>query len=92
MAPSGKLLAVAGTGGLQVFHFNGAAPATKYTGLLTSSEVDEIGWDNSNHLYAIGNAANKLWVFTVTPSSYSLTAQYTVNGPIGIVVLPPPLP
>ena len=92
MAPSGKLLAVAGVGGLQVFHFNGAAPATKYTGLLTSGEVDEIAWDNSNHLYAIGTAANKLWVFTVTPSSYSLAAQYTVNRPMGIAVLPPPLP
>lgn len=28
MAPSGKLLAVSGTTGLQVFHFNGASPIT----------------------------------------------------------------
>ncbi|UWZ85888.1 hypothetical protein [Occallatibacter riparius] len=32
MSPSGKLLAVAGTAGLQVFHFNGAYPVTAYTG------------------------------------------------------------
>ncbi|HEY3618048.1 MAG TPA: hypothetical protein VGK96_14655, partial [Candidatus Sulfotelmatobacter sp.] len=31
MSPSGELLAVAGTGGLQVFHFNGASPITPYT-------------------------------------------------------------
>lgn len=39
------------------FHFNGASPATPYTGLLTSSEVDQVSWDNANHLYAIGEKA-----------------------------------
>ncbi|MGA8621867.1 MAG: hypothetical protein WB660_25500 [Candidatus Sulfotelmatobacter sp.] len=28
MAPSGRLLAVSGTTGLQVFHFNGSSPIT----------------------------------------------------------------
>ena len=37
MAPSGKLLAVGGTAGLQVFHFNGSSPITHGTGLLTKS-------------------------------------------------------
>ncbi len=90
MSPSGKLLAVAGTSGLQIFHFNGAEPVKTYTGLLTSSEVDEVSWDNDNHLYAISNSANKLWVFNVTPSSYSLVARYSVNQPIGLTVLPRP--
>src|SRR6202451_666421 len=33
-SPSGKLLAVAGSKGLQIFHFNGANPITHYTYLL----------------------------------------------------------
>lgn len=92
MSPSGKLLAVAGTGGLQVFHFNGAGPITRYTGLLSTSEMDQIFWDNSNHLYAIGSKANKLAVFTVTPTSWTWVATYTVNSPVGLIVQPLPLP
>jgi hypothetical protein len=90
MAPSGKLLAVAGSGGLQVFHFNGASPITHYTGLLTSAEVDQVFWDNANHLYAIGSAANKLWVFTITPTGFSQApgSPYTVHSPQGLKVLP----
>ncbi|MCU1314557.1 MAG: hypothetical protein JWM54_2314, partial [Acidobacteriaceae bacterium] len=41
MSPSGKLLAVAGTNGLQVFHFNGSAAITPYTGLLTSMDIEQ---------------------------------------------------
>lgn len=92
MSPSGKLLAVAGSKGLQVFHFNGANPITAYTGLLVTSQVDEMYWDNNNHLYAIGNAANKLWVFTITPTSHTLVATYTVNKPVAMIVRPAPLP
>jgi hypothetical protein len=90
MAPSGKLLAVGGPGGLQVFYFNGASPITHYTGLLTTAEVDQIFWDNSNHLYAIGTKANKLWVFTVTPTSATQAtgSPYTVHSPEGLKVLP----
>jgi hypothetical protein len=68
MSPSGKLLAMSGSG-LQVFHFNGANPITRYSAVLTSSEIDEIHWDNSNHLYALSNAKGKLYVFTITPTS-----------------------
>jgi hypothetical protein len=93
LSPSGKLLAVGGSGGLQVFHFNGASPIAHYTALLTSDEVDQVYWDNKNHLYAIGTAANKLWVFTVTPAGYSQApgSPYTVNAPQGLAVLPLPL-
>jgi hypothetical protein len=92
MSPSGKLLAVAGTSGLQVFHFNGAGPITAYTGLMSTAEMDSIFWDNDNHLYAIGNSTNKLAVFTVTPTSWSWVDTYTVKNPIGLIVQPLPLP
>lgn len=90
MSPSGKLLAFAGQSGLQVFHFNGANPITKYTGLLVSQEVDEVFWDNSNHLYAIGDAAGKLWVFTVTPTSVSQApgSPHNITLPGSVIVLP----
>ncbi len=92
MSPSGKLLAVAGTAGLQVFHFNGANPITHYTGLISTTQIDDIRWDNNNHLYAISQKANRLTVFTLTPVSWSRVATYSINKPMGIAVQPLPLP
>jgi hypothetical protein len=94
MAPSGKLLAVAGAGGLQIFHFNGDDPVTAATGLVVRQEVDQMYWDKSGHLYAIGQSAGKLWVFTVTPTGYSQApgSPYSINDPQNIVVQPWPLP
>ena len=90
MAPSGKLLAVAGTTGLQVFHFNGAYPITHYTPLLTSNPISQVFWDNANHLYALSRSKGKLYVFTVTPTSYSQApgSPYTIVNPQNIIVLP----
>lgn len=90
MSPSGKFLAVAGTSGLQIFHFNGANPITKYTDLIVTAEVDQVFWDNSNHLYAIGTKAGKLWVFTVTSTSVSQApgSPHSITHPEGLIVLP----
>ena len=90
MSPSGKLLAVSGTGGLQIFHFNGASPITPDTGLLTSNQVDQMFWDNANHLYAISSTANKLYVFTVTSTSATQAtgSPYTISHPKNIIVQP----
>jgi hypothetical protein len=90
MAPSGKLLAVAGTAGLQVFHFNGASPITHDTGLLTKYQVDQVFWDNDNHLYAISQSAGKLFVFTVTPTGANQAAgsPYTISNPLDLAVQP----
>jgi len=97
MSPSGKLLAVAANSignnqgnGLQVFHFNGGAPITSYSGLLTSAPIDAIHWDNANHLYAISNATNSLYVFTVTPTSITQVtgSPYHVSTPTALVVRP----
>lgn len=90
MSPSGKLLAVAGTSGLQVFHFNGGRPITHYTGLLTRTEVDQVFWDNSNHLYAVSRTGGRLYVFTVTPSAYIQApgSPYKIPNALNIIVLP----
>jgi hypothetical protein len=92
MSPSGKLLAVGGSKGLQVFHFNGASPLTHFTGLLTSEDIEQVGWDNSNHLYALSVTHGKLFVFTVTPSSVSQApgSPYTVHRPWGFIIQPKP--
>lgn len=89
-SPSGVLLAVGGPGGLQVFHFNGANPITKYTGLLTADSIVQMFWDNDNHLYALSASANKLFVFKVTPTSVSQApgSPYTITNPVAVAVLP----
>jgi hypothetical protein len=81
---------VAGTGGLQIFHFNGASPITGYTGLLTKDEIDQSFWDSENHLYAISRTAGKLFVFTITPTGYreASGSPYSIAHPQNIIVQP----
>ncbi len=66
MAPSGKLMVVGGQG-FQLFHFNGSAPITKFTGLEQSSvQFQQFRWDSANHLYAL--SGGMLYVYKVTSS------------------------
>ncbi|HZP62673.1 MAG TPA: hypothetical protein VFB28_04590 [Terriglobales bacterium] len=90
-SPAGDLLAVAGTGGLQVFHFNGQNAITRYTQLLTNSEIDQIAWDHANHLYALSQSTGKLFVFTVTSSSVKRVqgSPYSIANPVNIAVVTP---
>jgi hypothetical protein len=99
MSPSGKLLALAGgqysdLNGMQIFHFNGAAPITKYSALLLPAiEIDRLGWDNDNHLYALSYSSGELYVYTVTPTEISKAAgsPYKVEnayGNNGLIVVP----
>lgn len=67
MSPDGKMLAAAGSKGLEIFHFNGAGPITHGTGVLTSDAVDQCFWDHSGHLIAISGKSGKLFVYSVTP-------------------------
>jgi hypothetical protein len=90
MSPSGKLLAVGGSAGLQIFHFNGANPITKYAAPLTKDPISQFFWDKNNHLYAISPSAGKLFVFTVTPTGYSQVpgSPYNIYSPAAIIVQP----
>lgn len=94
MAPSGRLLAIAGQEGVQVFHFNGANPITSYTPLLTSDPINQVFWDNDHHLYAISQAKGKLYVFTITQTAFRQApgSPYAVSSPNDIIVQPWPLP
>jgi hypothetical protein len=89
MSPTGKYLAVGGTG-LQIFHFNGANPITHFTGLLTTDTIDKVYWDNANHLYAISRNANKLYVFSVTSTTVTQApgSPHKITAPDSLIVLP----
>ncbi len=103
MSPSGLFLAVGGdpaaqndgstapqTPGLQVFHFNGANPITTDSGTLTTAPIDEIHWDNSNHLYALSNSTGKLYVYTVTATAITAApgSPFSFSNPNALVVVP----
>jgi hypothetical protein len=86
MSPSGKLLAVVGSG-LEIFHFNGADPITKYKTLQANKPITQVYWDTNNHLYAIeydgSSSTGKLYVYTVTPTSVTEApgSPYTILSP-----------
>jgi hypothetical protein len=83
-----KLLAIAGTGGLQVFHFRDAAPPVPYTRVLTKDDISQIFWDSSHHLYALSQSAGRLHVYTITPKSYEEApgSPYTIYQPLFMAV------
>jgi 6-phosphogluconolactonase (cycloisomerase 2 family) len=89
ISPSGELLAVAGAGGLQIFHFNGANPITHYSGLLTTDAISQLSWDSANHLYAISQTSGKLFVFSVTPTKVSQVtgSPHSISSPLAVVVV-----
>jgi hypothetical protein len=103
MSPSGKVLAIGGSPGLQLFHFNGSSAPTLYHGNLFSTtanpNINQVAWDNNNHLYALSydtgylHATAKLYVFTVTSTSVKPApgSPYKITGSYGakgLIVVP----
>ncbi len=96
MSPDGKYLAVGGSAGLQIFHFNGANPITKFTGVLTSRPIVQVFWDNSGHLYALSQAypttttTGKLFVYTVTSKGATQApgSPHIIVNAQNLIVLP----
>jgi hypothetical protein len=91
MSPSGKLLAVGGVNGLQIFHFNGGGPIIRYSGLLDVGDENwQLFWDNANHLYALGSNFQTLRVFTVTPTSITEApgSPHSIPVPVNLIVQP----
>jgi hypothetical protein len=90
MSPSGKYLAVSGTSGLQVFRFNGANPIKKLTGLIAADAVQQVYWDNRDHLYAVNGQSGKLYVFTVTSKGATQApgSPHSVGNAGSLIVLP----
>ena len=68
VSPTGKLLAVGEQGGIQLFNFNGAAPATADGGVIATDPPQTMQWDTQNHLFVL-SSTHKLYVFTVSGST-----------------------
>jgi hypothetical protein len=94
MSWAGQYAAVGESAGLQVFHFNGAAPATADGGvLLADIPIDQVSWDKQNHLYALSYEQDRLYVFTVSASGIAQApgSPYTIEKPYGwtgMIVVP----
>ena len=73
--------------GIEIYNFNGAAPLTLNTKLMTGTPIDQVAFDSSNHMYAISKYENRLYVFTVTPTSIVSDEVWSIGGPVSMVVL-----
>lgn len=93
MSWSGNLVAVGGLG-LQLYHFNGASPATAFGGvLLPKVNIDQVAFDKQNHLYALSVSGSQLYVYTVTSSSVTEApgSPYAISKPYSddsLIVVP----
>jgi hypothetical protein len=84
--PTGKLLAVVGAGGFEVFHFNGANPITKYTGEIKTSGANRfVAWDKTGHMYMLTD--HSVDIFNITPTSYTELKPWEFTAPYGMIVL-----
>ncbi|HEV2401922.1 MAG TPA: hypothetical protein VGS27_33635 [Candidatus Sulfotelmatobacter sp.] len=90
VSPAGNFVAVGEDYGLQIFSFNGANPIGGGSGLLTTDPIDEVRWDNQNHVYALSMSTGKLYVFVVSSSGTTAAAgsPYTIQGAGYLAVLP----
>lgn len=89
-SPSGKYVAVGGTNGVQIFHFNGANPLTRFTPLLPVEGVTQLAWDSADHLYAISQTSGKLYVLTVTATKVTEApgSPYSITSPQSVTLAP----
>jgi hypothetical protein len=88
-SPSGNFLVEWGGAGqgMSIYNFNGAAPLTLYKTLLDDTTINQVAWDSSNHLYVISNSTNMLYVFTVTATSVTEDASWSIGSPYSLVVV-----
>jgi hypothetical protein len=87
--PAGNLLAVAGSYGFELFHFNGGSPITKIGGLVASDPVSQVAWDKAGHLYAL--TTSSLYVYTASGTGVEPApgSPYTLSGsgPFSLIAL-----
>jgi hypothetical protein len=88
-SPSGSLFTDWGgtEQGISLYHFNGAAPLTLYKTLLDGTAINQAGWDGSSHLYATSENNNKLYMFTVTPTSATEDTSISIGSPYSMIVV-----
>lgn len=87
--PAGDTLAVAGQNGVQIYGFaNGKLTAEG--GPLTTDEIDQVKWDSTGHLYALGQQVGKLYVFSVAKGAATAASgsPYAISSPSNLAVIP----
>jgi hypothetical protein len=89
ISPSGNLLAVAGSYGFELFHFNGGSPITKITSLVASDPVAQVAWDKAGHLYVLTTGSLYVYTATTTGVEPAPGSPYTLagGGPFSIIAL-----
>jgi hypothetical protein len=81
MCESGQLLAVFGNPGLQLFHFSGAAPITPYSAvLLPKVDVDEVAWDDDNHMHALSYETGRVARVHRDSDQHQRICRFTVHS------------
>jgi hypothetical protein len=89
ISPSGTLLAVAGSYGFELFHFDGGSPITKIGSLVASDPVTELGWDKLDHLYVLTKSSLYVYAATSTGVEPAPGSPYSLlgSGPFSMIAL-----
>jgi hypothetical protein len=80
ISPSGSLLAVAGSYGFELFHFDGGSPITKIGGLFASGPVTQVAWDKDSHLYVLTTSSLFVYTASSTGVEHAPGSPYTLSG------------
>jgi hypothetical protein len=84
--PTGKILAVGGQGGFQLYHFNGANPITTYSGVIKTYDlIRTIAWDKSSHMYLLTD--HSVDIYNISTTSYTELKPWEFTAPYSMIVL-----
>ncbi|HEY1768326.1 MAG TPA: hypothetical protein VGG26_11750 [Terracidiphilus sp.] len=83
--PTGRLLAVGGTGAFQLYHFNGANPVMQYSGVIKTNDlIRSIAWDKSSHMYLLTD--HSVDIYNISTTSYTELKPWEFTGPYSMIV------
>jgi hypothetical protein len=86
-SPSGDLFVAYSGMTIEIYIFNGAAPLVLRQRLMAGQGIDQVAWDSSDHLYAISNSGDTVYVYTITPASVTQTSSISIGSPFKMVVV-----
>ena len=89
ISPDGKLLAVSGSYGFELFYFNGGSPIKKISHLVASDPVIQLAWDKADHLYVLTTSSLFVYNSTSTGVQQAPGSPYAISGskPFSVISL-----
>lgn len=86
--PSGGFVAAATNAGVQMYRLTSGTLVAVGAPQDANTSFDAVQWDNSGHLYAISNSAQKLFVYSANQGTLSAApgSPYSVTNPVGLAV------